>query len=343
MLRYAVAAALLGGLAIGALRCSRQASEPRTPPKTTPLPSAERAVERPASVAAALPPRVTAPSSSHAVACDPARSAEAAQVREQVRSTFARLAVPPEKGSLYVDSGVPDAAVQRLRYALARIDDLMFLRLGLRSSPPDVYLYASAARLRAGVCVSPNTISYYDGAIHLAIDAHDDLLGSLKHEYVHHALFSHGLRRPVWFQEGVAMSIENERDGARVQPPTEQDWESWRPQVALLPVQAMVQTFPRSGSAETVEAFYGQAFAMTAFLRQLGENGTACDPQSLVRALSTGRVRPEQLFDWAVSECGSDLVSTARLPLWDDYVANGMKFNPGTASAIAMRSNSRSR
>ena len=263
---------------------------------------------------------------SHDSPCDPRLSAEAARVREQIRLRFTRVAAPPGNASLYFDPSVRDAVVQRLLYALARIERLVHARLGLSSIAPDVYLYRSPTELRKGACVSPKTVSYYDGAIHLYLDPDDDLLNSLKHEYVHHALFSHAIRRPVWFQEGVAMLIGSETE-----------WLRWRPKGPLLPPERMVQTFPQAASAEEAEAFYGQAFAMTVFLNKLCENDASCDLRDLVRALETGVVRPETLFDWAVSQRGTDLVRTARLPLWDDYIANGLQFGPDTTTAIWAR------
>ena len=261
----------------------------------------------------------------HDTPCDPRLSAEAARAREQIRASFTRVAAPLGN-SLYFDPSVPDAVVQSLLYALARIDGLVHARLGLSSLAPNVYLYRSPTELRKGVCVTPKTVSYYDGAIHLYLDPDDDLLNSLRHEYVHHALFSHAIRRPVWFQEGVAMLIGDP-----------DEWLRWRPKGPLLPPERMVQTFPQAASAEEAEAFYGQAFAMTVFLNRLCQNDTSCDLRDLVRALETGVVRLEALFDWAVSQRGSDLVRTARLPLWDDYIANGLEFGPDTTAAIWAR------
>ncbi len=304
-------------------------------------PSAERAHREPpivaspfvvaaarlASAAPALAPTAsTALPLAHDGPCGPQLSADTARAREEVRSKFNRIAAPPGNATLYFDPSVPQITVQKLLDALAHIDGLISTRLGLSSSAPDVYLYRNAEQLRQGVCVSPRTVSYYDGAIHLAVDPRDDLLNSLKHEYTHHALFSHGLRRPVWFQEGAAMLLGGERQ-----------WLGWRPKGALLPIDSMVQTFPQTASAESAEAFYGQAFAMTVFLNELCENSAPCGLPDLVNALASGAVKPEALFDWAVSKRGADLVRTARLPLWDDYVANGLQLSPDTTKAIAAR------
>ena len=298
----------------------------RPPPESVARPLARPLVASATAVAAAgqATPSGALPQWSHSVACQTAPNGEAG--RERLRTTFTRVAAPPGNASLYFDPSVPDFAVSRLLYALTKIEALVSARLGLGSSAPDVYLYRNPAQLREGVCVSPKSVSYYDGAIHLALDPEDDLLKSLKHEYAHHALFSHGIRRPVWFQEGVAMLMGDESQ-----------WSRWRPKGPLLQPAQMVQTFPQAASAEAAEAFYGQAFAMTTFLSKLCENGPACELRDLVRALSSGAVHPEDLFDWAVSQRGPDLVRTARLPLWDDYAANGMQFGTDTAAAISAR------
>lgn len=264
------------------------------------------------------------PASSTATATRPATVARA--VAPTASAAFTRVAAPPGSASLYFDPSVPQLAVDKLLDALTRIEALTSARLGLSSSAPDVLLYRNADQLRQATRVSPRTVSYYDGAIHLAWDPKDDFLNSLKHEYTHHALFSHGLRRPVWFQEGVAMTLGGELE-----------WLTWRPKGPLLPIQSMVQTFPQTADAESAEAFYGQAFAMTVFLSKLCQNSTPCSVRDLVNALDSGAVRPEGLFDWAVSKRGADLVRTARLPLWDDYVANGLQLNRETAAALAAR------
>jgi hypothetical protein len=61
-----------------------------------------------------------------------------------------------------------------------------------------------------------------------------------------------------------------------------------------------------------------------------------CGPKELVEALQSGRATPETLFDWAISRRASDLVRTARLPLWDDYVEHG-NFARATLDALLHR------
>ena len=291
------------------------------------VPSAIAAVSTRATPTPALTPTTSAALSPlHDGPCGPQSSADATQARDTLRARFSRVTAPPGAASLYFEPSLPRVAVDALLDALTHMDSMTSARLGLHSSAPDVFLYKDAEQLRQGVCVSPRTVSYYDGAIHLAFDARDDFLTSLRHEYTHHALFSHGLRRPVWFQEGVAMML-----GGELQ------WLRWHPKGALLPVQSMVQTFPQTASTESAEAFYGQAFAMTAFLNQLCKNKPQCSLRDLVNALESGAGPPERLFDWAVSERGADLVRTARLPLWDDYVANGLQLSRATTQAIAER------
>ena len=56
----------------------------------------------------------------------------------------------------------------------------------------------------------------------------------------------------------------------------------------------------------------------------------------MTAALRSGAATPETLFDWTVARRASDLVSTARLPLWDDYVLN-RGFGAATQAALARR------
>ena len=305
-----LAAFMLGGL----YHVMSRVSEPSAKPKHESL-----------LVATVSPPANAAAPSPDGGRCGAQFVAGASGARAPIRVQFSRVAAPTGKGSVYFDPSVPHAAVDELLDELTRMDALMKARLGLSSSAPDVFLYKNAEQLRQGVCVSPRTVSYYDGAIHLALDANDDLSSSLRHEYTHHALFSHGIRRPVWFQEGVAMMI-----GGELQ------WFAWHPKRPLLPMQSMVRAFPQTADAESAEAFYGQAFAMTAFLNQLCKRRKHCSLRDFVTALENG-VEPERLFDWAVSERGADLVRTARLPLWDDYVANGLQLSRATAQALEER------
>ncbi|MEP7053036.1 MAG: hypothetical protein ABJB12_21910 [Pseudomonadota bacterium] len=242
-----------------------------------------------------------------------------------------RIAVEPGHFAIYVGTGIPALLIQHLPQRLLALNSSVAERLGLSSTPPDVYVYATSAQLREGVCVSPATVAYYDGAIHLALTPHDDayseLFGSLRHELVHHVLFSHGIRRPVWFQEGAAMIIAEEWH-----------WFSWHPKARLLRPEQMVATFPQTTSAEEANAFYGQAFAMTTFLKSLCRKRKSCSLADLTQALASGAATPETLFDWATRRYGSDLIGTTLLPLWDDFVQNGFELAPATESALQQRS-----
>lgn len=255
-------------------------------------------------------------------------------VRARIRSTFTRTPFDPGRATVYADPSVPSWAADLTSRALPLAARAVSMRLGLSSAAPDVYLYRDAEQLREGVCVSPSTVAFYDGAIHVAPSSRrwewQAIVKGLRHELVHHVFFSHGIHRPVWFQEGVAMLVENPRDG-------DSEWTKWLPTARLLRTDQMVQTFPQGVSAAEAEAFYGQAFAMTVFLEKLCKTRESCDVAELVHALESGATSPDTLFDWAVSRRGSDLVRTAHLPLWDDYLENGLRFAPATAIAISQR------
>jgi hypothetical protein len=102
-------------------------------------------------------------------------------------------------------------------------------------------------------------------------------------------------------------------------------------------MEQMVETFPNSLSPVEAEIFYGQAYAMTRFLKQLCGMRTDCDPLAgLVKALKDGSATPETLFDWATAERGRDVGHTNQLPLWDDYVKRG-NLAPATIDALMHR------
>jgi hypothetical protein len=293
-----------------------QLSAPRSTPPATPTPDGP------------LP---------HGAPCDSTQRAAAAVARARIQSTFTRAPLDSGRATVYADPSVPSWIAELTSRAIPLAARAVSTRLGLNSAAPDVYLYRDAEQLREGVCVSPSTVAYYDGAIHVAPSSRgwetsswQAVVKSLRHELVHHVFFSHGIRRPVWFQEGVAMLVENPRDG-------DSEWAKWLPTARLLRTDQMVQTFPQAVSAAEAEAFYGQAFAMTVFLEKLCKNRESCDVAELVHALESGATAPDTLFDWAVSRRGSDLARTARLPLWDDYVENGLRFAPATKLAISQR------
>jgi hypothetical protein len=249
--------------------------------------------------------------------------------RAQYLATFERVAVPDT--TLFVEAGVTAEAVATVRENLTQARAVAEGRLGLDASPPLIYLYASVQSLRDHACVNSSSVAYYDGAIHLAMNTAEDhylaLKRSLGHEYVHHVLFRNGIEEPMWFQEGSALLFAGEHS-----------WFKWHPTGRMLPSSAMVRDFPQTASPEFTEAFYGQSFRMVTFLNDLCWRRKGCSfARDLVAALKNGRATPDTLFDWAVSERGTDLFASTRLPLWDDYVENGFAFSVATEPARGRR------
>jgi hypothetical protein len=139
-------------------------------------------------------------------------------------------------------------------------------------------------------------------------------------------LVSNGIGRPIWFQEGAAMTFAHDQPQGY--------YDRWRKNP--IDLEQMVETFPNTAPLEIATTFYAQAYAMMDFLDRLCLTRTACGTAELVRALQNGSATPETLFDWAVAQSGSDLVHTARLSLWEDYVEHG-NFPPATMDALLAR------
>lgn len=222
------------------------------------------------------------------------------------------------------------------------IEQTIAQSLGVSSPPPLLYLYPSVAALREHSCVRAPAVAYYDGAIHLAVTEpapdsrywqfeknrprwlEHDLKKTLLHEATHHALASNGVFAPFWLHEGLAMYIAGDSQAYTV----------WRKNP--IPAKLLVDAYPDDASPEVVTAYYAQAWFMLEFLRRLCLNRRGCGPAELVHALRGARTTPEKLFDWAISRHANDLVRTARLPLWDDYVARG-DFAPETLKVLINR------
>lgn len=274
--------------------------------------------------------------------CSDERGSAFEQSRAEYLATF--TPVPIVGATLRVEPGVPRAAVDTLLPLPQGIEQRLAESLGVSSPPPLLYLYPSVAALREHSCVRAPAVAYYDGAIHLAVTepAPDsvywrleknrprwleyDLKKTLLHEATHHALASNGVFAPFWLHEGLAMEI------ARESP--QNAYVVWRKN----PIRAelLVDAYPDDASPEVVTAYYAQAWYMLEFLRRLCLNRSGCGPAELVRALRSAQTTPEKLFDWAISRRANDLVRTARLPLWDDYVAQG-DFAPETLKVLLNR------
>ena len=348
LLTFAMGLVVIGGLAIAAwayrlslpehrARARRSAQVVETElspvceastPATRPEPNATPSVPVSAvlSVVPAVPhnPSVRSPVLTsvgpHVTRCnDPARP-DLETRRMQYLATF--VPTVTESTTLASAPNVPVEAVAAVENELSRVQITVQTRLGLNSVPPTIYIYPNVAALREYAC-APGAVAYYDGAIHLAVVppnprfSHDfsATIQNLKHEYVHHALMSNGVTRPIWFQEGEAMMIAEEREWS-LRPLT------W--QAHALPVAQMVLSFPDTSNASAAQAFYGQAYIMVEFLDRLCVGRPrSCHTRELIEALKTGSANPATLFDWAVARRGSDLVSTPGLPLWEDYLKHG--------------------
>jgi hypothetical protein len=283
--------------------------------------------------------------------CSDERGPAFEQSRAEYLATF--TPVPIDGATLRVEPSVPSAAVDTLRRAWRDrrrsslpqgIEQKIARSVGVSSPPPLLYLYPSVAALREHSCVRAPAVAYYDGAIHLAVTepASDsvywqleenrlrwlehDLTKALLHEATHHALASNGVFAPFWLHEGLAMEIakDSPHDAYAV----------WRKN----PIRAklLVDAYPDDATPEIVTAYYAQAWFMLKFLQRLCLKRSDCGPAELVRALRGAQTTPEKLFDWAISRRANDLIRTARLPLWDDYVARG-NFAPETQKALLDR------
>ena len=136
-------------------------------------------------------------------------SREAASVREHLTSSF-RLATFGQDGCFYLDPRLPPDSELPVLDALGRAESEIGTRLGLRPARPIVFVYADQQLMKASACINEDVVAFYDGALHVVVNARE-LLASVLHEYAHHALFSAGLMAPAWAQEGIAMNIARER------------------------------------------------------------------------------------------------------------------------------------
>jgi len=230
--------------------------------------------------------------------------------------------------TVYVHPDVPSDTLDSIRHGLERTHEFATRRLNLSSDPPAIYVYPTVDALRQYSCTGAHAVAYYDGAIHLALvaGARSELLTSLRHEYVHHVLVSNGIRGPIWFQEGAAMTFAGDRPANY--------WSTWRENP--IRIERMVSTFPSTESKASAEIFYAQAFVMMEFLERLCLARTECGLAELAAALASERVTPERLFDWASEERSRDLAHTSAPSIWNDYAARG-DFSPKTLQALLDR------
>ena len=192
--------------------------------------------------------------------------------------------------------------------------------------PPQVYVHQNVEALREHACVAPSALSYYDGAIHVALlDRLDEVKKSVHHEYAHHILSKLGFGRPVWLQEGFAQRFAGESTETKPASATS------------IQLNDMVEPLSTTSSVHEVAAFYAQASDMLEFLNQLpsssGKRGYAVLLEESRSALARGTTVPEDLFVWAVIQRGQGINRGDPLALWEHYLKSG-GFDDATQSQI---------
>jgi hypothetical protein len=211
---------------------------------------------------------------------------------------------------LYADRAVEGRVVSHTARLLGFARDEVQRATELTTEPPDIYVHRDLATLQKYSCVVGNVVAFYDGAMHLADVADDrklrvELWYSVVHEYTHHALHSHGIREPIWFQEGLAMHVAREPwRGFDITPPG-------------FDVRDMSDGFPHTATPKTAERFYGQAYQMLEFLRGLCQAKPDCGYPVLVRQLEQGAA-PSTFFADTIALLAPSSEVTP-LELWQMY------------------------
>jgi hypothetical protein len=198
--------------------------------------------------------------------------------------------------ALYADAAISAQVLNYVAMAAVRAPGQIAAAIGLEPSLPIVYVHRNVELLRANSCVGSSSVAFYDGALHLVdLSQHPgglaEMWRSLVHELTHHALMTHGIREPIWLQEGLAMHVAGERDfldAAIVAPGID--------------LREMVDGFPHTAPPEHAERFYGQAYAMVDYLGELCGRRMACGHRDMVEALRSGTSSPSALFVWAIQQ-----------------------------------------
>ena len=160
---------------------------------------------------------------------------------------------------VYMDPNMSESRLGAVVRALERSKRVAESHLGMRTQTPDLFVYADLAALQNWSCVHRSAVAYYDGAIHVAIQR--DWETSLTHEYVHHTLTTAGILEPMWFHEGTAMFLADEKW-----------WESaWYAGTidATVSFGDMIAPHVHGTSEDQALAYYGEARLMVAFLWEM--------------------------------------------------------------------------
>jgi hypothetical protein len=206
---------------------------------------------------------------------------------------------------IFHDPDAPIAFVDAAGQSLAQARNIATHYLGPRADValPVIYVYASSEQMRDVACVNTATQGYYDGAIHLpATDA--DAWRTVVHEHMHHVLNAMGLRKPMWFHEGLAMVAADERwwDDPRLGLMT------WL-RSKHLPFPALTEAFPHTADELFAGAAYYQSYEMVRFV--LTRTGRA-DLSWFVDGVASGTFAPQTSFGDSVGLSGDQLESAWR-------------------------------
>jgi len=249
----------------------------------------------------------------HAGLCSD-RGAAWERSRAQYLATFVDVNVAAQgtyNARLMVAPGTLPDVLLRVGKELNSLGTNLQDELGLPTEAATIYLYPTLEALREQACVHRSAIAYYDGAIHLAPPSDNSVEWSywphqtLRHEYVHHVLFSAGVREPFWFQEGVAMQMTADN-------PRPSDYAT-KPH----PVSEMVGALDHSSADDSVIQRYAQSSLMVGFLRSICRH-TEVNEGTMAKALVSRVVDPGSLFDWALQQCAQDLDERPEA-LWQNY------------------------
>jgi hypothetical protein len=218
--------------------------------------------------------------------------------------------VKVEGSVLHADYTVKAEELERTALLMRLASTIVREETRLAVQPPEVYVHRDVATLRKYSCMAGNAVAFYDGAIHLANVSGDqklrrELWFSVVHEYTHHALLSHGIREPIWFQEGLAMHVSRE------------PWRDFDISPPGFDLRDMVDGFPHSAAPEAAERFYGQAYQMVEFLRGLCRVEGDCGYPALIGELRRG-APPSTFFEATIARL-APRSSAPPLELWKMY------------------------
>jgi hypothetical protein len=285
-----------------AQRADAAAGTAREPPAEPPAEEAPRSpVPTAPAVAfdAGLPPRAATPERDERRfrvkwsegLCGERSLAELRYARDQLLAGFFERRI----GEAVVrhDPSLDGATLARLSVQLqrARAAVAQWVDWAPNTPPPELVVYRSAQQLRAVACASAQTVGYYDGRMHVAVDSElsEALVDqTVVHEYVHFALNTLGVPRPMWLHEGLAMHVAEETWWRNAQL----DLGQWL-KSDHLPFDAMVFAFPHTADEKFALAAYFQSYRMVDFIQaSAGPQAT----RELVRRLAGGATDQDAAF-----------------------------------------------